>query len=232
MSFLKSCLNAIMKPAEDPRQNAAYTFDRQRVLLVKVRALLADIGKARQRLTGKAARLESSLPQLEAQAQQALEANREDVARLTLQRRQISLIEQQTVLAQINELDQEEQRLLLVEHRLVTQIEAYLARQEALTSRYSAAESQVQLNKALQKVFRDLTDLDQIIDAAEARTDEMEARATWLDEAFADEQLTGTAVAPGSTLQAFADLDLTQAVEDELARLKAQLAPDESNEDQ
>lgn len=223
MSFLKSCLNAIMKPAADPRPSAAYTFDRQRALLARVRTLLADIEKARPRLTEKEALVAASLPPLQAQARRALQANREDVARLALQRHHISRIEQRTLQAQIAGLDQEEQRLLLVEHRLVTQIEVYLARQEALASRYNAAESQVQLNKALQKVFRDLTDLDRIIDAAEARTDEMEARATWLEDAFADEQIT--AVAAGTPLQTLANLDLNQAVEDELARLKAQLGP-------
>ena len=182
MSFLKSCLNTLLKPAEDPRQSAAYTYERQRVLLVKVRNLLTDIENTRQQLIEKTAVLTITIDTLESQAQTALENGREDIARQKLQQQHLAITEQQMQQTRIHDLDRESERLLLVKQRLVSQIETYLARREELLARYSNAESQVQLNKALQTIFRDLADTDQIVELAETRTEQMEARASLLDE--------------------------------------------------
>ena len=182
MSFLKSCLETLLKPAEDPRETAAYTYERQRDLLVKVRSLLTDIEKVRQQLSEKTAVLTATIDELETEATAALKNGREDLARQKLQQQQLAFTERDMLQTRINELDREAQRLLLVKHKLIHQIETYLARREELLARYNNAESQVKLNKALQSIFRDLADTDQIVDLAEARTEQMEARASLLDE--------------------------------------------------
>ncbi len=224
MSFLKSALNALLKPADDPRQSTAYTYERQRALLLKVRSLLVDMSAARQRLTRKTAVLEPTITDLEEQARQALLAGREDVARLALQRQQMTAIEHDMIGSQLDEMQQEEQRLLLVEHRLVSQIEAYMARREHLDTRFSAAESQVRLNKAMQKVFQDLADLDLMIETAAARTDQMEARASWLNEMVEDGRVLRTAVPTDALLNdPVTAVDLDTAVAEQLARLKRQV---------
>lgn len=222
MSFLKSCLETLLKPAEDPRQSAAYTYDRQRILLVKVRSLLTDIENARQQLTEKTAVLTTTIAELENQTTVALTAGHEDLARRQLQRQQLATVEQQIIQTRISELDQEQQRLHLVKQRLVTQIETYLARREEIMARYNNAESQVKLNRALQSIFRDLADSDQIVELAEARTEQMEARASLLDEDIEQTLWLKTAVALNATEGTVTAPDLSQMVESELARLKKQ----------
>ncbi|MCP4357115.1 MAG: hypothetical protein GY796_03740 [Chloroflexi bacterium] len=223
MSFLKSCFQTLLKPAADPRQSAAYTDERQREMLVKVRRLLADIEKARQQLTEKTVMLAATMDTLEKQARTDLANGREDLGRRRLQQRQIAAIEQQTIQSQMSELDQETQRLLLVEQRMVTHIKTYVARREALLARYSSAESQVELNKALHKLFRDLVDLDQSIDLAETETDQMEARASLLDEDVENVLWLNPPAAVNLTAETGNHIGLNWIVEAELARLKEQV---------
>lgn len=223
MSILKSCVNALLKPAEDPRQSAAYTDERQRAMLVKVRGLLAEIQQTRQQLTKKTAVLATNMNRLEQQARSDLLNGREDIAKKRIQRQQMIIMEQQMIQTQISELDLEEQRLLLAEHRLVTHIEAYVARKEALQARYNSAESQVRLNKGLQKLFRDLADLEQIIELAETQTDQMEAHASLLDDGLQNDLLLNPTTNQNPWAETRNPLDLDRLVDAELQRLKSQL---------
>ncbi|NJN55215.1 MAG: hypothetical protein HC804_10925 [Anaerolineae bacterium] len=208
-SWFKKGLDSLLKPAEDPRQTVAYLPQRQQELLRNVQMALADIAQIRQKLVAKMTVLQSRLPVLEEQAHRALHQGQEDKARLLLHRRQVTTVELQTLNGQLQTIIQKEQRLLTVEQHLITQIETFVARQEEMEARYHTAVSQSQVHKAIQDLFRDLEELGQAIAETEAHTEHVEARAEWLDVAFADELLLGDA------------LELETAVDAEMARLKA-----------
>lgn len=214
-SWLKKGLDALLKPAEDPRQTAAYLPQRQHELLRNVQIALADIVSMREKLVAKTAVMQSRIPALEREARTALRSGQEEKARLSLRRRQITAIELQAITSQLQTITHKEQRLLTVEQHLLAQIEAYVARQEAMAARYQTAVSQSQVNKAIQDIFRDLADLGQAIEAAEAHTDHLEARTDWLDTALRDELWAGTAVPLTGDY-----VGLETAVEAELSRLK------------
>lgn len=215
-SWLKKGLDALLKPAEDPRRTAVYLPQRQHELLRHVQRALANITQIREGLAQKTAVRQARLPLLEEQARCALHDGQEESARLLLRRRQITAVEMQAIAAQLQTICQKEQQLLAAEQHLVAQIEAYAARQEAMVARYHTAASQIQVNKAIQGIFYDLADLGEVIATAEAHTEQLEARADWLNGAFSDSLLAGTA----------APLDgeyggVETAVEAELARLKS-----------
>ena len=223
MSFLKACFKEIFKPAEDPRQTAIYTEERQRAMLVKIRTLLKEIEQSRTLLVTKTAVLTEKMDVLDKKAGMDVKNGREDWARQRIQKQQILAQEQQTLQAQIREFDQQEEKLLQAEHRLLTQIELYLARRKALKTRYNLSESQVMLNKGLKKVFDDLADLDELIDIAETETDTIEARASllsddvetllWLKTTAADTDLMGEPMPPETQ---------HQQIDSEITRLKNQ----------
>ena len=151
---------------------------------------------------------------METETKAHLLESREEAARQKLRQQQLSIIERHMIQSRINELGQEEQRLLPIKQRLIAQIEAYLARREALQTRYSSAESQVKLSKELQTIFRDLDRPNHTIELAEERTEKMEAHASVLDQNIeqslwlnTDENITTSA-------------DLNQMVETKLAQFK------------
>ena len=179
--ILKAWLNALFSPAEDPREVFTFAYKRQRELLQKVQQAQRDVATSKRQLESKTTEVGKKMPQLEAQARRALIAGREDQARFALQLRLLAESEVQTLEEQAGELEQEERRLTLVEHRLATQIEAFFTHQEVLEARYNTAEAQVRINEALGGVSDDLADLGLAVERAEQRTEDMQARVSAID---------------------------------------------------
>jgi phage shock protein A len=164
------------------------------------------------------------LPQLEEQALRGLIAGREDLARLALQRRQVAWMELETLESQLHEVEQEEQRLSLLEQRLATQIEAFHARLEVIAARYSAAEAQVRMNEVLTGISQELADLGTALQQAEEKTEHMQARASAIDQLVEAGVLEMPGLPSGDSFdRQLAQLDVTAAVDDQLAALKRQV---------
>lgn len=220
---VKKSMDSLLTPAEDPRQTHASTFEKQRGLLVKVQTALQEVGKAKGRLEAKAAETRAKLPQLEELARQALRENREDLARLRLQRRQLAGIELQGLEKQLLEIEREEHRLSLAEQRLSSQLAAFYTRRELIAARYSAAEAQVHIGEALSGVSGELAELSQAMAQAERKSAQMQARAAAIDR-LVDEGLLEIPAAVD--LAAGEDLlpgDALIDVEAQLAALKVEI---------
>lgn len=222
--LVKASLGAVLKPAEDPRQTFAYAYQKQRALLEKVKVALVDMASAKDRLQAKTKEVQRKLPQLEEQAKRSLIADREDLARLALQRRQVAELQLRTLEQQVDEVEREENRLSVVEQRLAAQIEAFYARHEIIAARYSAAEAQVRINEALGGVSEELADLGQALEKAEQTTQYMQARALAIDELVDAGVLDVSGPQGGDKVEIQLDhTEVADAVEAQLAALKSQL---------
>jgi phage shock protein A len=223
MGLIGKALKSMFKPAEDPRQTFASPYLRQRQLLERVQQALADLDAAKQRLTDQTKQVEEKLPQLQEQAKRALIADREDLARLALERREIATSELGELQQHLSAVETEEQRLALVEQRLATEIEAFRARQEVIAARYSAAEAHVRINEALGGVSQEMAELTDALQKAEETTAHMQARATAIDELVK----AGILDAPGADTIAtqLRAADVGTAVDAQLAALKESVRP-------
>ena len=190
----------------------------------KVQQALADIASAKDRLESKTAEVGGKLPQLEEQARRALIAEREDLARLALQRRQIALVELEVLEGQVREVQQEEQRLSMVEQRLATQIEAFYARQEVIAARYTAAEAQVRIGESLSGISDELDDLGRALERAEEKTEHMQARVSAIDRLVETGVLETPGLPAGDPItQELDQLEGAQDVEAQLAALSSEI---------
>ncbi len=144
-AIFKVPLDALFAPAPDPRTVYADAGERQQVLLTEVQRALANLKEARHRLRTRASLVEAQIPRFEDQARQALRSGREDLARLALQRRQAALAALRELDVQAREIEAEEGKLVIIEQRLMVQVEGIAARRELLEARYSAAEAQVRI---------------------------------------------------------------------------------------
>ena len=222
--IVKVWLNALLAPADDPREVFAAAHRRQQELLDKVRHAIATVATSRTRLDGDSEQAGKKLPELEERARRSLVAGNEDQARFALQLRQVVLEEAQALDDQVMQLDREHQALSLVEHRLATQIETFFARREMLEARYSSTEAQVRIKEALTGVSDELEDLDVDLERAEEKTKNMQARVSAIDELVETgilEMPAGHAVGPWSSLSSGEAED--RAVEDRLSELKREL---------
>ena len=219
----KKLQKTLMAPAEDPRKTYVSTFDKQRALLLRVRKALAEVAVAKQRLEAKAEITREKLPQLETLAREALRNDREDLARLRLQRRQLAQAHLHSLNRQLLEIEREEHRLSLTEQRLSDQLASFYTRQELLAARYSAAEAQVHIGEALAGVSQELADLSSAMAVAEEKSAQMQARAAAIDR-LVDEgllEMPATAVLESEEDALLGGIDLD--IEAQLQSMKLQL---------
>src|SRR5947207_6441224 len=117
--------NKALDRAEDPRETLDYSYQKQLELLTKVRRGVADVATSRKRLEIQMQQLQSSADKLQAQAQQAVGAGRDELAREALTRR--AAVNQQLAGLQTQhaQLQAEEEKLTTASQRLQAKVDAF-----------------------------------------------------------------------------------------------------------
>lgn len=225
-ALLTAKAEAALDAVEDPREALEYAYNRQRDLHRQMRQGLVEVATARRQLETQLQQLRARLPELEEQAKRALAHQREDLARMALQRKQTCLAEIGPLEKQLAETVAEEQKLMQAEQNFARNLEAFRTRRETMGARYSAAQAQVQLNEALSGLSGEYAEVGRSLERAEDKINRLQSRATALDTLL--EGGTSAGLLTGGTLMLddalerdLRDLTAQRAVEMELAALKA-----------
>ena len=221
--------NSALDRAEDPRQLVDYAYEQQHELLRKTKQGLIEVAASKVRLERQAQRLRDRVPQSEEQARRALSVGREDLARIALQRKQSVLAELEQLEQQVTDVAKDEQRLTQTEQQLAARIEEFRVQRDSIAARYSAAQAQVHVSEALSGVSGEFADLGMAMGRAVEKTERMQARASAIGSLIE----TGSLALPAHSAVDSVERDLLeitveQTVEDELLALKSQL--DEGSE--
>ncbi len=222
--IFRSKANTALDAAEDPRETLDYSYVKQQEMLQKVRRGLADVATSRKRLELQMQQLEQAATKLQAQAQQALGAGREDLAREALTRR--SGLEQQMsdLRAQHANLQAEEDKLTTASQRLQAKVEAFRTRKESIKATYTAAEAQNKINEAFSGISEEMGDVGMAIERAEDKTAQMQARAGAVDELIASGALNDPLSGGKDDItRELEQVSSGNEIEMELARMKGQL---------
>ena len=222
--FFKIKTNAALDQMEDPRQTLEYAYTRQQEMLRKVKQGLIEVATARRQIEFQVKKLRERLPLLDDQAARALSAGREDLARLALGRKQTCLTELTQLEQQARETAEEERKLTSAEQQFAMRVDAFRTRRDSLSARYTAAEAQIGINESLSGVSSESASLGDAIERAESKIERMQARASAIDALIENGALTP----PGGgdpIERELNQLAASQAVEQDLAALKAKLNP-------
>jgi phage shock protein A len=217
--------NKALDRAEDPREMLDYSYERQLELLQKVRRGVADVATSHKRVELQIVQLQQSSDKLQRQAQQALAAGREDLAREALTRRVAVTSQISDLQGQEASLRAEQEKLTAAAQRLQAKVEAFRTRKETIKATYTAAEAETGIREAVTGISEEMGDVGMAIQRAQDKTEQMQARAGALDELLASGALEDATV-PGGRDEIQSQLDALTAghdVDDELARMKAQL---------
>ena len=125
-TIVKSKMNRILDNAEDPRETLDYSYEKQLEMLRNVKRGVVEMVAAKRQIQQQASKVQDNITRLEQQARQALEAGREDLARLALQRKQTAALELQGLDEQIAGLELEQEKLTVAEQRLQAKVAAFL----------------------------------------------------------------------------------------------------------
>ncbi|MEU0768468.1 PspA/IM30 family protein [Streptomyces albogriseolus] len=211
--------------AEDPREVLDYSYEQQLQMLQRVRRGVADVSTSRKRVELQVNQLQQSTDKLQDQAQQALAAGREDLAREALTRRTAVVSQITDMREQQTSLQAQEEKLTLAAQRLQAKVDSFRTRKETIKATYTAAEAQTRITEAVTGIGEELGDVGLATQRAQDKTEQMQARAGALDELIASGALEDATLPAGrDDIQAELErVSAGQDVEIELARMKAQL---------
>ncbi|MFC0624477.1 PspA/IM30 family protein [Kribbella deserti] len=228
-TIFKAKANTALDKAEDPRETLDYSYQKQLELLQKVRRGVADVATSRKRVELQAAQLQSQSQKLHDQAQKALGMGREDLAREALTRKSALQGQIDDLTTQHAQLQGEEEKLTLASQRLQAKVESFRTKKETIKATYTAAEAQTRINEAFSGISEEMSDVGLAVQRAEDKTQQMQARAGAIDELLASGALDdASGTNKDSVTLELERLSSNSQVEDELAQLKAQLAPAEA----
>jgi phage shock protein A len=228
---VKSKFSRLLDHAEDPGETLDYSYAKQLELLQNVKRGIADVVTAKKRLEMQEAQLQQSVVKLDSQAREALAAGREDLARQALERKSGLQQQLQGLDEQAKGLEQQQEKLVTSEKALSAKVEAFRTQKETIKAQYSAAEAQVRIGEAATGIGEQMADTGLAIQRAKDKTDQMQARASAIDELT-----TSGALEDFTTDQTELDRQLGQIasqsqVDRELEEMKAQLPAGEAKKE-
>jgi len=227
--IVRSKASRMLDKAEDPRETLDYSYEKQLEMLQKVRRGVADVATSKKRIELQAAKLEQSVQKLDGQARTALQQDREDLARVALERKKGVQLQLQGLDEQRAQLQAEQDKLVVAEQRLTAKVEAFRTRKETIKAQYTAAEAQSKIGEALTGVSEDMADVGMAVERAENKTETMRARAGAIDELIESGALDDVTDRRDPLDRELEQLQVAGGVDDELARIKAELGSGAGN---
>lgn len=223
-TYIKSVMSSFLDRAEDPGMTLDYSYQKQLEQLQNLRRSIADVVTNEKRLELQEAQINQQMEKLDGQARQALTANREDLARLAIERKQGLQSQLGTFDQQIQQLKGQQQKFVEMEQRLSTRVESFRTQKEMVKAQFGAAQAQVKIQEAATGISEEMTDVNMAVQRAQDKVLQMQARANAMDELT--ESGTLQEIGPGAQDSLDRQLNAISnksEVEQQLAALKVQM---------
>ena len=222
--IFRSKASRVLDRAENPTETLDYSYEQMLEQLQNVKRGVADVVTSKKRIELQQQKLEQNVVKLETQARQAVTANREDLARQALERKAVAQQQLQSMDTQVKQLEDQQEKLVAAQQQLETRIESFRSQKEVLKAQYSAAEAEVRVGEAATGIGQHMNDTGLAIQRAKDKTEEMQARASAIDELTSSGALEDFTAGDQTQLdRELAQISSTAQVDDELAKLKAEV---------
>ena len=226
-TFFNIRANAALDKAEDPGQVMDYSYSKQVEQLQQLRRSIADVVTNEKRLGMQQSQLIEKISRLDQQAMQALQANREDLARMALQRKETLLVQINSYEQQLAQLKAQEEKLINMERTISARVEAFRTQKEMVKAQYSAAQAQVKINETITGISEEMTEMNLAMQRAQDKVLTMQARANAMEELIDQGTLSEQGMlgaGSGDTLEReLQKISTEQNVEAQLQAMKQQL---------
>ncbi len=146
LTFFRIRANAALDKAEDPGQVMDFSYQEQLKQLQNLKRSLADVVTQQKLLEGQQEAMLQRVNKYDQQAMQALQGNREDLAREALQRKEALLPQLSAYEQQIAQLRAQGERLITMERTVSARVEQFRTQKEMVKAQYGAAQAQVKIN--------------------------------------------------------------------------------------
>src|SRR2546423_925512 len=227
LTFFRIRANAALDKAEDPGQVMDFSYQEQLKQLQNLKRSLADVVTQQKLLEGQQETMLQRVNKYDQQAMQALQVNREDLAREALQRKEALLPQLSAYEQQIAQLRAQAERLITMERTVSARVETFRTQKEMVKAQYGAAQAQVKVNEAVTGISQEMSEMNLAMQRAQDKVLSMQARANAMDTlieegTLGDQGLLG----PGSNDpldRELRQISAQQNVDDQLQAMKQQM---------
>ncbi|HVU77653.1 MAG TPA: PspA/IM30 family protein [Gaiellaceae bacterium] len=221
--IFKAKASKALDRAENPNETLDYSYEQQLQQLQNVKRGIADVTTAKKRLELQYTSMQQQVDKLDGQARDALKANREDLAREALTRKAAVQAQLTGIMTQGQQLEAQQQKLIEGERTLQAKVEAFRTQKEVIKAQYSAAEAQVRIGEAATGIGESMADVGLAVQRAKDKTEQMQARANAIDELTTSGSLEDLTSSGDDIDRQLAQISQGGQVDDELAKMKAEL---------
>lgn len=208
---------------EDPKASLDYSLVRLEESRVQLNRSLVEVSAAKNRLEGQREQLSAAVQKHQDQARKAVQAGREDLARIALDRMQEADARRAELDTNIANLDRQAASLKQSQANLEHKIALFRSKKEELKAIYDSSRAQLQMREAVSGISADLTDVGNTIQRVEARIREMQSRSDAIEGLINEGVLTDVLSPENDDIdRELSHIHRVQVVEEELARLKAE----------
>jgi phage shock protein A len=180
-TFFGIRINSALDKAENPGQVMDYSYSKQLEQLQELKRSIADVVTNEKRLELQQGQLVEKVNTLTNQARQALAADREDLARMALQKKETLLPQLNAYEQQLALLRAQEEKLIGMERGVSARVEAFRTQKEMVKAQYNAAQAQVKINETLTGISDEMGEMNQAMQRAQDKVLTMQARANAME---------------------------------------------------
>ena len=223
--FLRIRTSAALDKAENPGEVLDYSYNKQLEQLPKVRQSIVEVKTNEKLLESQMAAMAQKVNRLDQQALQALQVNREDLARLALQKKEALLPQLANYEQQIAQLRSQADKLIATERMLTARVETFRTQKEMVKAQYNAAQAQVKINETVTGISEEMSEMNLSMQRAQDKILSMQARASALDALIEDGTLNDQGAIGGEDAldRELRQISSQQNVEAQLQALKQQM---------
>jgi phage shock protein A len=230
VSFLKRAhdiaaakANKALDAAEKPDEMLDYSYEKMLEQITTVRKALVEIAASRKRLELQEDQFRHTMDTLSQQAQQAVSAGRDDLAREALSRKAAAQQQIDSIEPQRQQLVEQQDKLTQTLQTLQMRVNNFRTQKETMKAQYQAATAVSKVNSDIAGISGAFNDGGAALQRAQDKIAAAQSHAGALDELLESGVLEDVGADHGDDIQKELNkIGASSQVENELAALKAQ----------
>ena len=229
---MKAKFSKLLNRAENPNETLDYSYEQSSTQLQNVKRGVADVVTAKKRLELQTAEARAERRQARDTGAPGARGGPRGSRPEALERKAAAQAQLQGLDEQVKQLQDQQEKLVAAAADARARIEGFRSTKEVLKAQYSAAEAQVKIGEAATGIGSGMEDTGAAIQRAKDKTEELQARASAIDELTTSGALEDYTAGDQTELdRELAQISTTSQVDSDLARLKAEVGAGDASKE-
>ena len=221
--IVESRVNKFLNSVEDPNAMLDLSYEKMISGLQEVKRHLADVVTEQKHLENEIAQTQKDVKKYEDAARAALQANREDLAKEALTRKQTTLEHVAELQEGLTRISEQAEKLKQAEQKFQERINAFKTQKEVTKATYQAAQAQVKVGESMTGISKELGGVGDTLKRAQDKTDQMSARASAVDSLMDEGILEDPLDRRDKMTRELDEMRKSSAADEELEQLKKEM---------